>query len=289
VAVDLAVTGYILDDQTLMAAAERHMPDSCSALRIIMRCPYPATFAAYADEIIELASLSVKAALHRDAIQRLETSIISPTAPVDINELFRQIHFTSVAAADWSRAMDGLLMDDCLLQLYLARALPVSYAPLRITLSRIASSNFGDYCAGLIALASVDTVRLGRGLSALSANSTDAFDFLRGLRSASQTLPSPPLLTSLPPQCVAVTVAAVAVTADATVAVTADATVADAAVTTAADATAVANAAVTDVAAAGIAITATRVAAAAICSGRRSRQRHCCCCCQCHHHRRHSY
>jgi len=153
-AVDLAVTGYILDDQTLMAAAERHMPDSCSALRIIMRCPYPATFAAYADEIIELASLSVKAALHRDAIQRLETSIISPTAPVDINELFRQIHFTSVAAADWSRAMDGLLMDDCLLQLYLARALPVSYAPLRITLSRIASSNFGDYCAGLIALAS---------------------------------------------------------------------------------------------------------------------------------------
>ena len=97
-------------------------------------------------------------------------------------------------------AMDGPLMDDCPLQLYLARALPVSYAPLRITLSRIASSNFGNYRAGLIALASVDTVQLSRGLSALSANATDVFDFLRGFRSASQTLPSPQLLTSLPPQ-----------------------------------------------------------------------------------------
>ena len=197
-AVDLAVTGYILDDQTLMAAAERHMPDSCSALRIIMRCPYPPTFAAYADEIIRLASLSGKAALYRDAMQRLETSIILPTAPVDVHDLYRQIHFTSVAAADWSRAMDGLHMDDCLLQLYLARALPVSYAPLRVTVRRVAPSTFGDYCAMLIVLASVDTARLGRGLPALSANATDAFDFLRELQNPLLTLP-PPQSPQLPP------------------------------------------------------------------------------------------
>ena len=197
-AVDLAVTGYILDDQTLMAAAERHMPDSCSALRIIMRCPYPPTFAAYADEIIRLASLSGKAALYRDAMQRLETSIILPTAPVDVHDLYRQIHFTSVAAADWSRAMDGLHMDDCLLQLYLARALPVSYAPLRVTVRRVAPSTFGDYCAMLIVLASVDTARLSRGLPALSANATDAFDFLRELQNPLLTLP-PPQSPQLPP------------------------------------------------------------------------------------------
>ena len=187
------------------------MPDSCSGLRTFMRCPYPPTFAAYADEIVRLASLSVGAALFRDAVQRLETSILSPEAPVDVLSLRHQVDFTLAAAADWSQAMDGLCMDDCLLKFHLARALPISYAPLRVTVRRIAPSTFGDYCAMLIALASVDTERLGRGLPALSANATDAFDFLRRLQTASLTLPpqqppqlprvslilpSPPLLTS---------------------------------------------------------------------------------------------
>ena len=177
------------------------MPDSCSGLRIVMRCPYPPTFRAYADGIVELASLSVKATVYRDAVQRLETSILPPEAPVDVLSLHRQIDFTLAAAADWSRAMDGLRMDDCLLQLYLARALPVSYAPLRVTVRRVAPSTFGDYCAMLIALASADTARLGSGLSALSANATDALDFLRGLQDAlltSQPAQLPPLSSSLP-------------------------------------------------------------------------------------------
>ena len=188
---DLADTGYTLDDRTLMAAVEQHMPDSCSGLRIVMRCPYPPTFAAYADEIVRLASLSVNAALFRDAVQRLETSVLLPEAPVDVLSLRRQIDFTLAAAADWSQAMDGLRMDDCLLQFTLARTLPVSYAPLRVTVRRIAPSTFGDYCAMLIALASVDTERLDRGLPALSANATDAFNFLRGLQNALLTLPPP--------------------------------------------------------------------------------------------------
>ena len=201
---DLADTGYTLDDQTLMAAVERHMPDSCSGLRIVMRCPYPLTFRAYADGIVELASLSVKATVYRDAVQRLETSILPPEAPVDVLSLHRQIDFTLAAAADWSRAMDGRRMDDCLLQFYLARALPISYAPLRITVRRVAPSTFGDYCAMLIALASVDTARLSRGLPALSGDATDAFDYLRGLQDTLLTLPPPqspqlPLVSSLLP------------------------------------------------------------------------------------------
>lgn len=191
-ALDLADAGYPLSDETLMAVAERHMPDSCSALRTAMRCPYPPTFAAYSDKIIKLATGSVRAAVYSDAVQRLETSIIPPSSPIDLHTLCRQLDYTLKAAADWSWALNGVAMDDCLLQFYFERALPLSYAPLRIILRRAGLSSFRDYYTGLMALASVDAARLELGLPTLSASAGDALDFVCELAiSVSPPQPSP--------------------------------------------------------------------------------------------------
>ena len=203
---DLAEVGCKISDSMLMVAAERHLDGQYSDLRALMRRPYPSTFPAYANEFVELASLNAKAAASREAIQRLETSLIHaipPSSSAHPAAIRDQLDRILAAASDWSAANNGALMHESVLIHYLDRSLPLVYAPLRMIARYVGLSTVHAHANAMIALASVDQACMQYGQPVLSSRVADACDFLLHMsffqQSQSTSVPSLPTAPLEPP------------------------------------------------------------------------------------------
>ena len=161
------------------------------------------TFAAYADWLVELASLDERADLYQDSLSRLSSSVISEQSVADPAAVQHQLKFTLAAVADWSRAMNGIAMDECVQILHFDRALPIGYSNLRITARQAGFVTLRAHATAITALASMDQScrRLGRPL--FSSRAVEACDFVQrlcrimhgpdALGPPSQLLPTAPL------------------------------------------------------------------------------------------------